>query len=1020
MKLPKLALENHQFFIIIIMVALLSGIISFINMPRSEDPLVNPPGTTIVFIYPGASPVDIEELIIDPVETAINELEDIKVMRSSAGDGLAVISVEFEAGSDPDEKYSDVVQKVNGVRDDLPEEILSMETRKWSITDVNIIQIALVSGFASYRELEKEAERLKKSLEKIGGIKSVKTWAYPEQEIQISIDLVRMARLRVPLQQVLDAIQTANQNIPGGNIDIGTRRFNIKTSGSYDSLEEIRNTIIRTSGDKILYLRDLAAVNFGYADHNYRARFNGRRAVFVTANQKQGTNIFDVRDAIGKKLDTFRKSMPPSISMEIAFDQSESVSSRVNGFFMNLLQGLILVGAVMFLIVGWRASVIVMIAIPTSIFIAIGVIDFADFGLQQMTIAGLIIALGLLVDNAIVVTENISRFIERGFTHQEAAAKGTSQIAWAVVSSTLTTVLAFIPMMMIGDVTGDFIRSMPVTVVVTLLASLLISLTLTPYLSSKFLESRDKIKKSRIRKFLDRQIDGRYQTQLETALSHPGRFIGGSLALLVLGLILFGLFVGISFFPKAEKPQFIININTPQGTSLDQTAQVASYVDSVLLSYPHVRHFATNIGQGNPQIYYNIIPENEKSNHAQIFIELKKYEPDLFSSIISDLRQRFADYPGARIEVKEFEQGPPVEAPIAIRITGDNLDTLKSLAATVENIISSTDGAINIDNPLRTSKTDLHLRIQRDKAGMLGIPLAEIDRTVRASIAGLMVSTYRDDEGNDYDITIRLPLKDKPDVTDFDKIYVSSASGYMIPLKQVATPEFQAVPMEIDHYSMERNVTLTADVAGGYSVNELTHQILEQIEALDLPAGYQYSAGGELESRQESFGGMLQAVLLAIISIFAVLVLQFRSYSQPLIIFSAIPLAIFGSVIALLITGNSFSFTAFVGFTSLVGIVVNNSIILVDYTNQLRIDGLNRREAIIEAGRTRFIPILLTTATTIGGLLPLTLGGGSLWAPMGWTIIGGLIASAFLTLMVVPVLYKLFTKKDETVSSLSK
>ncbi len=1010
MKLPKLALENHQFFLMVILLFLLSGVISFLNMPRSEDPLVSPPGTTVIVVYPGANPVDLEELIIDPIEQAVNELEDIKQLNSNAQDGLAVIAVEFEAGSDADEKYSDVVQKVNSVRNDLPEGILSLDTRKWSITDVNIIQVALVSDVASYRELTNEAERLKKDLETVTGVKRVKTWAYPEQEIRISVNLAKMALYRIPLTRVLGAIKNANENIPGGNIDIGSRRFNIKTSGSYNSLEDIRNTIIQSAGGKIVFMRDIADIDFGYEDQNYLARYNGRRAVFVTANQKQGSNIFTVRKGIQERLHNFQKDLPASMAMEIAFDQSRSVSGRVSTFFLNLLQGLILVGGVMFLVLGWRASVIVMIAIPTSILIAVGFIDIASFGLQQMTIAGLIIALGLLVDNAIVVTENISRFIEMGYSHREAAEKGTSQIAWAVVSSTLTTVLAFIPMMMIGDVTGEFIRSMPVTVVVTLLASLFISLTLTPYLSSRFLEAREKVRKSRVRRWLDILIQKFYHKQLRLALDNPAKFLGGSVFVLLLSLVVFRFFVGISFFPKAEKPQFIININTPEGTSLDFTTEVAGYVESVLASRAEVKHFTTNIGHGNPQIYYNVIPENEKSTHAQIFVELQKYEPVYFAVVIADLRHEFQDYPGAKIDVKEFEQGPPVEAPIAIRVTGENLDSLKQIACIVESIISETPGTVNINNPLRTSKTDLHVNIHRAKAGLLGVPLADIDRTVRASIAGLPVSSYRDDEGKDYNIVVRLPVNHKPAMRDFDRIFVSSVTGAQIPLKQLAALEFQAVPMEIDHHNMERNVTLTSDVISGFSVDRVTRQVLDRLKAVSLPVGYQFLVGGELESRQESFGGMLRAVLIAVISIFAVLVLQFRSYSQPVIVFAAIPLAIVGSVVALLLTGNSFSFTAFVGFTSLVGIVVNNSIILVDYANKLRAEGKGRYEAIVEAGETRFVPILLTTATTIGGLLPLTLGGGSLWAPMGWTIIGGLAASTFLTLLIVPILYKLFTR----------
>lgn len=1013
MRLSKIAIENHQFTIIFIIIFLLSGLLSLIIMPRSEDPLISPSGSSIVVIYPGANPKDMEELIVDPIEEVINELEDIKELTSISEDGLALIGVEFEMGSDPDEKYSDVIQKVNSVRDDLPDNIMDLDIRKWSITDVNILQVALVSKTASYRSLEKEADRLKDSFEKVPGVKRAKTWAYPEQEVRVSIDMERMVKNKLSLSQILESIQNANQNIPGGNIDIGGRRFNIQTSGSYESLQDIQNTIIHSANGKVLYLRDVADIDFAYEDKKYFGRYNSKPAVFVTASQKEGTNIFQVDEKLKEQISNFQLQLPPSINLEIIFDQSKSVSKRVNGFFSNLLQGLILVGLVVLVIIGRRASVIVILAIPVSILIAVGFVDMVDYGLQQMTIAGFVIALGLLVDNAIVVTENISRFMKMGYKNKEAAIKGTSQIAWAVISSTVTTILAFIPMMMIGDVTGDFIRSMPVTVVFTLLASLFISLTLTPFLASKYLDNQNFQKQSKIRKFLDGFIENHYQKRLKHALNHPFSYLFLTFLIFMGSLGLFPL-IGVSFFPKAEKPQFIINVNTPDGSSVDKTAEVVSYVESVLSQREEVVHFASNIGKGNPRIYYNVIPENEKSTHAQIFIQLESYTPRFFESVINDLRTEFSTYAGAEIEVKEFEQGPPVEAPIAIRIIGENLDILKEIAMDVETMISSTYGTVNIENPLRTSKTDLQIQINREKAAMLGVPLVEIDRTVRASIAGLPISQYRDVEGKDYNIVVRLPVKEKPTVSDFDDIFVSSMSGSQIPLKQIASIAFKATPMRINHYSLDRNVTLTADVIGDLSVNKMTMEILDKIDQYDWPKGYRYSIGGELESQEESFGGMIQAVMIAIIAIFAVLVLQFRSYSQPFIVFSAVPLAVVGSMVALLVTGYSFSFTAFVGMTSLVGIVVNNSIILVDYTNQLRLNGKDVVSAIIEAGKTRFVPIVLTTATTISGLLPLTLRGGTLWAPMGWTIIGGLIVSTILTLIIVPVLYKLLKGNSES------
>jgi multidrug efflux pump subunit AcrB len=1010
MRLPKLAIENHQFTIILVLLLVLFGLVSFLSMPRSEDPQVSPAASTTVVIYPGATPEDMEELVIDPIEEVLNELEDIKHIKSRAEDGMALVNIEFLSGTDPDEKYSDVVQKVNSIRSVLPENIVSLEIQKWSVSDVFILQLALMSDSASYREIEREAERLKKSLERTAGVKKVKIWAFPEQEIRISIDLQKMAQNRLSLNQVIGAIQGANQNIPGGYVDIGARRFNVQTSGSYESIEETKNTVVNSSENNLLYLKDLAEISYDYEDDTYFARFKDKNAVFVTVNQKVGTNIFTIRDVLEEKIKSFENNLPAKIELDTVFDQSESVGYRLNGFFKNLFQGLILVGMVVLLVVGLRASGIVILVIPVSIMIGIGFVDLSGYGIEQMSIAGLVIALGLLVDNAIVVIENISRFMKMGYSNKESAIKGTSQIAWAVVSSTTTTVLAFIPIMMMQNITGDFIRSMPVTVVYTLSASLLISLILTPYLSTRFLKISDVQKERKMRQFLNHEIENRYRKTLNFGLNRPKLIILIALIVFTGSLGLFPL-VGVSFFPKAEKPQFIINVDTPDGSNLERTDQVAQYVDSLLMNRPEIQHYAINIGHGNPRIYYNVIPRRNTSTHAQFFITLKERDLDTFNQLIYDLRNQLQGVPGAKIEVKEFEQGPPVEAPIAVRILGDNLKILKEISLDVENMILSTQGTINIRNPLSTSKTDIHVKINRDKAGFLGIPLVDIDKTIRAAVAGLPISKFRDLEGKEYNMVLRLPFTGKIDYEDLDKIYVSSITGAQVPLRQVANIQFKGSPMLINHYNLERNVTITSDVEGDFSVDQVTRKIINELESYDWPLGYRYSMGGELESREESFGGMAKAAIVAIIGIFAVLVLQFRSYTQPLIVFSAIPLAIIGSVVALLITGNSFSFTAFIGLTSLVGIVVNNSIILVDYTNQLRREGKNIVSALKEAGETRFIPIILTTATTVGGLLPLTLGGGTLWAPMGWTIIGGLIVSTILTLLVVPVLYKLFSKE---------
>jgi len=1009
MKLPKLAIENHQFTLIMMALLGLFGLSSFLNMPRSEDPQFTLPITGVVVVYPGADPTDLEKLVADPIEEAINEIEDIKKFDTTIEDGLVVMQVEFYVDVDPDEKEDEVNDKLNGIRGELPDGIVLIDVLQFSPSNVNILQVALQSETAGYRDLDKQAEVLKKKLERIPGIKKVETWAFPETEVRISLDMEKMAALNIPLQQVAGAIQSENANIPGGNIDIGGKKYNLETSGNYETLEDIGNTIIRATPESIVYLKDIADISFDTADETHYGRLNGERAIFVTAIQKARTNIFSVMDDVKQEINDFDASLPEEITLAINFDQSVSVDNRLGGFFMNLLQGILLVGLVMILALGMRASAIVMLAIPLSILIAIGFVDLNGYGIQQMTIVGLVIALGLLVDNATVVTENVSRFMRLGYENGEAAIRGTGQIGWPIVSSTITTVLAFVPMVALQSTTGSFIRSMPVTVIFTLLASLIVSLTLTPFLSSRWLKPT-KSRKLVLQQFLNKIVEKYYRPSLSWALKRPARVILITVGIFLSSLMLFP-FVGVSLFPKADKAQFLIDIDMPEGTSLDKTNEVASFVESELNRIDEIEQYTTNIGRSNPRVYYNMRVQNEKSTHSQILVGLAaEYEP-LRSEVVDTLRARMAGYPGARIQVKEFEQGPPILAPVEIKIIGEELDLLGDMAEEVANVIEATEGTLDVFNPLQTSKTNLHLDINRGKAAMMGITMLEIDRTVRAAVAGLPVSSFKDKEGEEYDIVLRLPVDEKTSLDDLQQVYVTSAAGAQIPLKQLANIEFKSSPPLINHFNLERMVSITSNVQRGYSTELVTADVVEKLDQIIWPDGFRYSIGGEVETRQDAFGGMITAILVAMIGIMGVLILQFRSYIQPIIVFSAIPVALVGSILALLITGHSFSFTAFVGLTSLVGIVVNNSIILVDYTNQLRDEGHSLLKAITMAGETRLTPIVLTTATTVGGLLPLTLSGGTLWAPMGWTIIGGLVVSTFLTLLVVPVLYKLLAKE---------
>jgi multidrug efflux pump subunit AcrB len=1014
MKIIRHAIDNYQFTLTAFLLLMIVGISSFFSMPKSEDPPMQVPGASIIIIYPGSDPIDLEQLVADPVEEAINELDDIKRMETGMRDGILVTSVEFTFESDPDEKYDEVVQQINSIRDELPEEIYDIEILEWNSTDVIMMHLAIVSASTEFAVMENEGEKLKKKIEKVPGVKLVELLAIPDQELRVSLDMEKMAQMNISIDMVNRAIMSNNANIPGGNMKLGQRDFSIKTSGSYQDREEIQNTVVSSYNGRNIYLKNIADVHFDYADNIYYARYLGERAIFLTVKQKEGYNIFKITGKIHQILEEHAMGLDPEMKLVTVFDQADSVDERINGFLSNLFFGILLVGLVIIMSLGFRASLLVIIAIPLSILIGLGFVDLTGFGLQQMSIAGLIISLGLLVDNSIVIVENIERFIGLGTTNKEAAVKGSAQLGWPVISATVTTMLAFIPIISMPDKAGRFIQSMPVTVIYTLFASLMIALLLTPFLASVFLKNNEgrarKKREMNLKFFLKYLIEGPYRQTLDIALRRRGMTILISLALVMGSMLLFQS-VGVSFFPKAEKPQFMIRIQTPEGVNIDKTDEVARKVESILDTLSGVKHYATNVGHGNPRIYYNIFVKRFERNFAEIYVELEEFDVEQFDRMIQDLRDLFRDFPGARINVKEFEQGTPVEAPLVIKITGPNLDMLKKVSEDFEAFLREEPGLVNIDNQLRRASTDFYININRDKASMVGVPIYEIDRTIRTAITGMPVSSFRDLEGREFDIVLRMPFAEQIRLEDFDRIYVSSLTGRQIPLKQLVQIELREAPGIITHFDMDRNGSLSADIRKGYDLDEIVASLELRFRDYPLPSDYEYKFTGELESREESFGGMARASIIALIAIFAVLVLQFRSFSQPLIIFSAFPLAMIGSVLALFITGYSFSFTAFIGLISLIGIVVNNSIILVDYINKLIAQGMDPISAIKEAGETRFTPIVLTTLTTIGGLLPLTLRGGTLWAPMGWTIIGGLFVSTFMSLLVVPVLYRLLSGK---------
>ena len=1014
MKLPLNAIRNHQFTLIIVALLTVLGVLSYLTMPRSEDPQFDFPLVIVTVTYPGTSPLDMEKLVTDPVEEEINQLEDIKDIETIIMDGVTIVRVEFNYGVDSDEKYDDVIQAISKVRTELPAQIHSVDIKQVSPTDVNVLQVALLSDTASYGEMRYRAERLEKTFTRVAGVKRATAMAFPDQQVQITADLAVMRELGVGLPVLQNSLLGAAANVPGGFIDAGTKRFSVKTSGDFQSLDEIRRTVLNVPDGSVVHVEDIANVELVDAEPAYLAMYNGKRAVFVAVEQRASTNIFSVLDGLKAELEKFKLELSADMQTEIIFDQSVSVEKQVNGFFTNLLQGLVLVGIIVLLSLGFRSAGIILVAIPVSMLIGIAGLDYFGFGLQQMSIVGLVIALGLLVDNAIVVTESIGQKLKLGLPPLEAAAEGTAQVAWAIASGTVTTILAFLPMLMMQSNTGSFMRSMPVTVVLVLAASFFIAVTLAPLMASRLFKQRRAGSTGSGRNIFQRQLErfscDHYRTTLGAALKRPGWVITVSLILFAGSLALIPK-VGVSVFPTAEKPQLLLNIELPESSSFYATQEFATRIDKQVRTHEEVKAVASNIGRENPSIYYNEFPGGKAANKAQLFIILNELSRAELQQLVEGLRRDFAVTAGAKVTVKEFQQGPPVAAPIAIRVLGDDLQLLQQAAADIESLILSTPGTVNVDNPMGRPKLDLNINIHRDKAALLNVAVSNIDNVVRTSLMGSGVGTYRDQNGDDYDIMIRLDSAATPDINNINSLLVMSNDGVFVPLKQLISTDLQTVPSQLQHYYLERSATVTADTSAGFLTADVTSEVMKKLQDMEFPQGISYRIDGEQASRNDSFSGLLQALLISLLGIFAVLVLQFRSFVQPAIVFSSIPFAFSGAILALLVFDYSFSVMAFVGLTSLMGIVVNNSIILVDTANQLVQKGEGIRDAILNAAQTRLTPIVLTTLTTIGGLLPLTMKNSSLWTPLGLVIIGGMLISTVVTLFIVPVLYVLITPK---------
>ena len=1010
MHIAEIAIRRWQLTLVLFVLLCALGFSAFQQVPRAVDPHFSMPVVSIVAAQPGADAAEIEQTITKPIEELVQGLEDVQSVNSTSSDGNAVIRAEFDWSGDPDQYFNDTVREVTAIRSQLPADLQKLQFEKIRTTNSSILQIALLSETASWYRMEKYARDISEALGRYQEVRQADIYGLPQPEISVAINSGRLAELRIPASAVVDAIRLAGADVPAGAVTSGARRFNIEAGGAFRDLDRIRNLPIRTNDGTLLRVGDIADIKMGSAEQRVKVSHNGQRGVFITANQKQGTDATKLRNRLIQELEIQKKLLPPDIKAVVEFDQSRDIRKRLQELARDFTLALFLV-LITLLPLGWRASVIVMISIPLSVASGLLAISAYGFNLSQLVVAGFILTLGLLVDDSIVVVENIARHLRMGKGRNEAAIDGTKEITMAVLGSTGVLVFAFLPLFFLPEGAGKFTQSFIATIVSTITASMIVSLTIVPFLASRILKREEHEGGNPLLHWLMLKIDRFYHPLLHWALDRPRRSVWGALAVTCAAFSIIPL-LGFSLFPNADTSYFRVTVESEQGASIAETGRIVRQVSEILKTEPAIKVRAENVGAYNPPVFYNVFQRGENPTHGEVLAIMDNWEGSKSRAMVDRLRKKFDEISGARIKLVLFQNGAPINAPVEFRVYGPDQDELKRIAAKMEKVLRETPGARDINNPVAFDRIDLDIRVDDAKAAMLEVPAGAARRAIRLAISGERAGTFRDEEGDSYPIIVRHPLADTQPISALESIYVSNRSGQAVSLAEISNPTLESTPAAIYRYNLQRNVSVTAQVSDGAVISKVNLDAQKRMDTIPLKPGYSIGVGGEAEKINETFSGFGPVVIVALFSIFAILVAEFGRFKEALVVAGVIPLGTFGGLIALFVTGNNLSFLAVIGFIALIGIEIKNSILLVDFTSQLRASGYALREAIEKAGEVRFLPVLLTSVTAIGGLMPLALFGGSLYGPLAIVLIGGLISSTVLSRIVTPAMYLLVVRGD--------
>ena len=1020
MSIYKSAINKPVTTLMIFAAVLVAGLYSLSLLPIDQFPEMEPPYVTVMTTYSGANAEEIETNLTKTLEDAFNSVQGIKEITSTSRDNMSMVMMEFDWGTDLDEAVNDVRDAIDMIYDYLPDGASRPAIFKLSTSMMPILMYS-VTADQSYSGLEKLLEeKVVNPLKRIDGIGSVSIIGAPERYVYVDVDAKKLDATGLSLEQLTSVISTSNLNMPAGSLKMGKEHYQIRVEGEFQASDEIKDLVVGTYQGATIHIRDIAKVNDTIKDLTLEEKANRQQAVRLMVTRQSGANSVEVCEQVKENLVKIQKTLPSDVQFSLVFDTSDFISSAIGNLSETLLLALIFVVFIVLLFIGrWRASVIIALTIPISLVVAAIYLFATGSTLNIISLSSLSIAIGMVVDDAIVVLENITKHIKRGSTPREAAIYATNEVWVSVILSTLVIVAVFLPLTMVGGMMGVMFKELGWIVTITVVTSTVAAITLTPMLSAKLLKGKEEEKETWYDRTIGLQLDrfdNWYERILRWALGHKKTVAFSAIGIFVASLFLFN-FIGTDFMPSSDQSRLSAAIELQSGTRVEETMKVTRKLEDYILTHcPEVELLSTSTGSNDESSIAAMFSESG-TNLINLNMRLSDVEKRKRSDV--DVSEQIRQFIGTLPEVITYTVttgggGFGGTSTVDVEIFGYDFDKTNALAAQVETSLKGLKGARDVSVSRDKDKAELQVVLDKEKLALHNLNSATVSTYVRNRINGSTVGFFRED-GEEYDIVVRLEETYRNTLSDVEELTIPTPTGGKIKLKELGEVKELWSPPNIEHKRRERLVTVKVTPVG-VPLGTLAKQIQAEVDKLDIPSGIIVNVGGAYEDQQESFADIGLLLLAVMVLVYLAMASQFESYSKPFVIMFSVPFAFTGVAVALFITGTSLSMIAAIGLVMLVGIVVKNGVVLVDFINLMRDRGLELSEAIAVAGKSRLRPVIMTALTSILGMLPMAMGigeGSETWAPLGVTIVGGLFVSTMVTMILIPVLYAVFVRRGE-------